>query len=62
LARRDRIAAIVSLREEHGLTLGHAKAVIFHISRDGNACARCKSQVEKGETVCSSCRGVNLNW
>jgi hypothetical protein len=62
LARQDRIAATRRLRDQFDLSLGDAKGVVMHISRDNDVCARCKNVVAKGETACSNCKGANLNW
>lgn len=62
LARLDRIAATRRIRDQLDLSLGDAKALVAHISRDDDVCARCKHIVAKGETVCPNCKGVNLNW
>jgi hypothetical protein len=62
LARQDRIAAAKRFRDQFDLSLADAKVVVMHISRDGDVCARCKSIVSEGETVCANCKGANLNW
>ena len=61
-ARADRLTTIKDMRGDFGLSLSDAKALGFHISRAGDVCVRCKNLVDKGETICSNCKSVNLNW
>jgi hypothetical protein len=62
LARQSRIAATIQIRDQFELSMGDAKGVVMHISRDDDVCIRCRNNVAKGETVCTNCNGVNLNW
>jgi hypothetical protein len=62
LARQSRIAAALQIRDRLALSLGDAKGVVMHISLDDDVCVRCGNPVAKGETVCTNCNGVNLNW
>ena len=61
-AREDRLLTMGRLGSDFGLPLDEAKAVVTHIARGGDVCARCKSVVGKGETVCPNCKSANLNW
>jgi hypothetical protein len=61
-ARLGPVATTVRLQDQFGLPLKEAKAIVAHISREGDICNRCKHAVAKGETVCANCNGANLNW
>jgi hypothetical protein len=62
VARENRPRAIRRVCDELGLPLGDAKSLGLHISRAGDVCVRCKTIVGAGESVCPTCKALNLNW
>ena len=61
-ARNKPVSVVKWLRDDQGLPLSEAKAIVSHISRSDDVCVRCRSTVARGETVCSNCKSANLNW
>lgn len=55
-------AAIAYLRREHHLDLREAKAVTLHIPQSAGVCHHCRGPIATGDSVCSKCHCVNLNW
>lgn len=69
LIRSDkRLEAVKFLANKSGQgffspNLSNAKALVFHISRNGELCTRCFSPLaQKGEFTCPKCRSLNFNW
>lgn len=59
----DSIGAIRRLREIAGWSLGEAKGVFIHVTREPGKCQRCGTALASGgSVVCGKCRSLNYDW